>query len=131
MDIRRFADADVEVEVLPELGARLHRVRAFGHDLLRTPDDPATHRDDPFFWGGYVMTPWCNRIEAAPVDVGGHRIALGSNFPDGTAIHGQVYVRPWQPAGDGALPIDGGGDGDGWPWPLHGRRCATPWPTGR
>jgi aldose 1-epimerase len=102
--------------VLPELGARIHRLRAFGHDLLRTPDDPARHRDDPFFWGGYVMAPWCNRIEAEPIEVGGHRVALGSNFPDGTAIHGQVYVRPWEDAGEGRFTIHGGGDGDGWPW---------------
>ena len=110
----RISDGPIEVVVLPEIGARLHRLRAFGHDLLRTPADPATHAGDPFFWGAYVMAPWCNRIEAGQVRVGSRRVALGSNFPDGSAIHGQVYARPWDVLDDGTLRIRAGGDG--WPW---------------
>jgi aldose 1-epimerase len=110
----RISDGSIEVVVLPQVGARLHRLRAFGHDLLRTPADPATHTEDPFFWGCYVMAPWCNRIEASPVRVDSQRVALGSNFPDGSAIHGQVYARPWDVQADGTLRIRSGGDG--WPW---------------
>jgi len=117
MRIDRFTDGDVEVEVLPELGARLHRVRAFGHEVLRTPPDPATHAADPFFWGGYVMTPWCNRVEPDAIEVGGRQLQLGANFRDGTAIHGQVYVAPWTDEGDGSYSIRAGGDG--WPWPYE------------
>jgi aldose 1-epimerase len=104
----------VQVVVLPDAGARLHRIRAFGHDLLRAPDDPAHHRDDPFMWGGYVMAPWCNRIRPARVDVAGRTIDLEANFVDGTAIHGQVFLRPWLVDGPGSFAVDGGGDG--WPW---------------
>jgi aldose 1-epimerase len=100
--------------VLPELGARLHRLRAFGVDVLRTPDDPATHVREPFFWGAYVMAPWCNRVQAGPVEALGRVVDLPSNFPDGTAIHGQVSGRPWKSAGNGSFRIRGGGDG--WPW---------------
>lgn len=110
------SDGDVAIEVLPEVGARLHRLRAFGHDLLRTPEDPAMHRTDGFFWGGYIMAPWCNRIQTGPVDVGARRLDLPSNFFDGSAIHGQVYGRPWRDLGDGRFAIDGGGDA--WPWPY-------------
>lgn len=117
MNELRISDGSVEIVVLPEIGARLHRLRAFGHDLLRTPADPATHKSDPFFWGSYVMAPWCNRIEADPVLVDSHRVALGSNFPDGTAIHGQVYARPWDLLEDGTLRVRSGGDG--WPWPYE------------
>ncbi len=109
-----FSDGPVEVTVLPEAGARLHRLRAFGHDLLRTPADPAEHLRDPFFWGAYVMAPWCNRIEAEPILLGPRLIAPGSNSPDGTALHGQVYARPWELQDDGRLAIRGGDDG--WPW---------------
>jgi aldose 1-epimerase len=104
----------IEVVVLPEAGARLHRLRAFGHDLLRTPDDPDMHRRDPFFWGAYVMAPWCNRLEPRPTAVGGRTVDLAANFPDGTAIHGQVYSRPWDQDGNGSFRVSGGGDG--WPW---------------
>jgi len=113
----RLTTGDLEVEVLPEVGARLHRLRAFGHDVLRTPDDPGRHRIDPFFWGGYPMAPWCNRIEASPVDVAGRRLDLPSNFPDGSAIHGQVYARRWDRLAQGDFRVRGGGDD--WPWPYE------------
>ena len=108
------ADGPIHLELLPEVGARLHRLRVFGHDLLRTPDDPDEHQRDPFLWGAYVMAPWCNRIAAAPTEVNGHVVSLVSNFEDGTAIHGQVYATPWQLHMDGTLLVRGGGDG--WPW---------------
>jgi aldose 1-epimerase len=113
-DVLRSPDGSVEVEVVPELGARLHRLRAFGRELLRTPPDPAVHAREPFFWGGYVMAPWCNRLETSPTAVGDRTVDLPSNFSDGTAIHGQVYLRPWDRVGAGRYRIAGGGDG--WPW---------------
>ncbi len=110
-------DGPIHVELLPEVGARLHRLRVFGHDLLRTPDDPAEHARDPFQWGAYVMAPWGNRIAATPTEVDGQLVAVASNFPDGTAIHGQVYDARWQLREDGALWVRGGDDG--WPWPYE------------
>ena len=109
-----IADGPIQVELLPAAGARLHRLRAFGHDLLRTPDDPTEHVRDPFRWGAYLMAPWCNRIAAEPVDINGKTVSLPSNFPDGTAIHGQVYDAPWDVQSDDSLEIIAGGDG--WPW---------------
>jgi aldose 1-epimerase len=106
----------LEVVLLPALGGRIHRLRAFGHDLLRTPGNPSTHRDEPFFWGAYVMAPWCNRIRPGPTVVDGRTVDVQPNFDDGTAIHGQVSSRPWEHAGDGALRVTGGDDGSGWPW---------------
>jgi aldose 1-epimerase len=114
MDEVVIGDGPLEVVVLPEAGARLHRLRAFGHDLMRTPADPATHLSEPFYWGGYVMAPWCNRIDARPTAIGSRTIDLPSNFPDGSAIHGQVYLRAWERQADGTFAVAGGGDG--WPW---------------
>ena len=65
-------------------------------------------------WGGYVMAPWCNRIAAEPIEVGGRTIALAANFRDGSAIHGQVAIGPWQVEAPGSFVVRGGGDG--WPW---------------
>lgn len=113
-DVLRSPDGSVEVEVVPALGARLHRIRAFDLDVLRTAADLADHVREPFFWGAYVMAPWCNRLQASATAVGGRTVRLPPNFPDGTAIHGQVYLRPWEPIGPGRYRIDGGGDG--WPW---------------
>ena len=112
--IARIATGRIEVELLPEIGARLHRLRVDGKDLLRTPDDPSAHLREPFRWGAYVMAPWCNRIAAAVTAVHDQAVDVSSNFADGTAIHGQVYAAPWQVRADGTLEIRGGGDG--WPW---------------
>jgi len=108
------ANHAIQVELLPDIGARLHRLRVFGHDLLRTPDEPSTHVEDPFGWGAYVMAPWCNRIAAAPTDIDGESVDIPSNFPDGTAIHGQVYRERWQQDDDGTFRVEAGGGG--WPW---------------
>jgi len=112
-----FSSDAIELIVLPEVGARLHRLRVFGQDLLRTPEDPEVHVRDPFFWGAYPMAPWCGRVEAAPVVIGGKRVSLPANFPDGTAIHGQVYATPWEVRDDRSLAVRAGGDG--WPWPYE------------
>ncbi len=117
MDTLTIRSDELDVVLLPGAGARLHRLRAFGVDLLRTPADPATHETDPFFWGAYIMAPWCNRIAAAPVQVGRRTVDLAPNFSDGTAIHGQLVLAPWRVEGDGRLRVRGGGDG--WPWPYE------------
>lgn len=128
MEELRFGGDALEAVVLPEIGGRLHRLRAHGHDLLRTPADPRTHTADPWFWGAYVMAPWCNRIAPGPVTVAGRTVDLPPNFPDGSAIHGQVSARPWEVHADGSLHVSGGGVG--WPWPYEVvQRVAVDGPT--
>ncbi len=118
-EIVRLGDGDVQVELLPQIGARLHRLRVFGHDLLRTPPTPEHHVREPFFWGAYIMAPWSNRISVEPAAIGERRLAVPANFPDGSAIHGQVFARPWSPLGIGSYAVTGGGDG--WPWEYEVR----------
>jgi aldose 1-epimerase len=115
---------DLEVAILAAAGGRIHRIRAFGEDLLRTPDDPATHARDPFFWGAYVMTPWCNRASPGSMDLAGRRIRLEPNFRDGTAIHGLVSSAPWDRVGPGELAIRFDSD-HRWPWAFETRQSAT------
>lgn len=114
--VDRVGGDELEVEVLPEAGARLHRLRVFGHDLMRTPDDPSVHLADPFYWGGYHMLPWTNRIARGPTRVGARTIDLKPNFKDGTAIHGLHYVTPWVGEGVGLYSASGGEGVSGWPW---------------
>ena len=108
---------DIELEVLPAVGARLHNLSVFGQQLLRSPADAGQHERDPFFWGAFVMAPWCNRFAPGPLEVAGQTVDLPVNFRDGTAIHGQVYGRPWGQVGEGEFESLGGGDG--WPWPYR------------
>jgi aldose 1-epimerase len=108
-----FGSGDVEVIVLPDLGARLHRLSYRGVDLLRTPADIEEHRRDPFFYGAYVMAPWCNRLAPGLLAIAGRTIDLATNFSDGSAIHGEVYLARWQVDQD-ELFIEAGDAG--WPW---------------
>ena len=114
LEVDRVGEGAIEVEVLPGFGARLHRLRVHGHDLIRTPASSDHHRADPYFWGSYPMAPWCNRIAAGRTQVAGRELDLPATFPDGTAIHGQVSQVAWTTLGDGAWRIEAGGDG--WPW---------------
>ena len=109
-----LGSADIEIVVLPHLGARMHALRVLGRDLLRTPNDLLEHERDPFFWGAYVMAPWCNRLAAGRVAVAGQVVDLAPNFPDGSAIHGQVYGARWTHVGAGRFTIER--SGGGWPW---------------
>jgi aldose 1-epimerase len=119
-EVVRVASDQVRVEILPSIGARVHRLAAFGHDLLRTPPSLEQHRLEPFSWGGYVMAPWCNRAPAGPVTLAQRLVDLEPNFPDGTAIHGLVHDQAWT-GDDGAWHIDVAAGR--WPW-HHAVRVA-------
>jgi aldose 1-epimerase len=114
-----FASASLEAEVVPDLGARVHRLRVFGRDMLATPPDLGTYEREPFRWACYPMAPWCNRVAIDPVMVGSRAVALSPNFSDGSAIHGQVYRSAWQ-TDDGLTDAAGTfrvrAGGDEWPW---------------
>jgi aldose 1-epimerase len=111
-----FESDAVELTVLPGIGARWHRLRAFGQDVLRTPGDLEEHVRDTFFWGAYPMAPWCGRVDAASLVIANRRVTLEPNFPDGTAIHGQVYAVPWAVENETTMRVVAGGDA--WPWPY-------------
>ena len=114
----------MEVVILPDIGGRIHRIRAFGRDLLRTPDDPAVHAVDPFFWGAYIMSPWCNRATTGATVLAGREVTLAANFPDGTAIHGLVSSARWAQRSTGEL-VYVVGSGDGWPWAFEVSQTAS------
>src|SRR4051812_27625150 len=101
----RVANDDIELLVVPGAGARIHSLRVAGNGLSRPPADLREHLDDPFYWGGFVMAPWCNRLVPGPVQFRDKTVDVPVNFKDGTAIHGQVYAAPWQQTGDGAFAI--------------------------
>lgn len=115
MRIERLANETLDVELLPEAGGRIHRLRAFGEDVLRTPPDPAEHLRDPFYWGAFPLVPWSNRVPDGRIDRPERSARLPCN--DGRfAIHGEAYLRPWQPAGPGVLLFRGGQHGFPWPY---------------
>lgn len=107
----------IELELLPAVGTRLHRLRIDGFDALRTPPNLARHLDDPWYWGSYPLAPWCNRLPPGRTEVAGRVVDLAPNFPDGSAIHGEVARAPWERVDDTRFRIRAGGDA--WPWPYE------------
>ncbi|HEY7969579.1 MAG TPA: hypothetical protein VID95_06245, partial [Candidatus Limnocylindrales bacterium] len=104
-----LGDDHLALEILPDVGARIHRLRRDGRDLIRTPSDVRRHLDDSWFWGSYPMAPWCNRVQPGRSTLAGHELDLPVNFRDGTSIHGQVSQAAWQHVEDGTFRIRAGG----------------------
>jgi aldose 1-epimerase len=121
-DLVAVEAGEVRVEVAPGAGARLHRIRAFGHDVLRTPPSVEAYRREPFLWGAFVMVPWCNRVPDGRIDAGGPVVEVSCNQDDAgaaSAIHGLAYDRTWQPVparGAGSEWCHEGGDELPWRW---------------
>lgn len=107
---------ELTVVVVPDAGARLHSITAFGHLLTRTPADPGTHLLNPFFWGAYHMLPWCNRVDPGPYPVLGRPFTVPANHNDGTALHGLECATEWTLDPRGVLRTSGGGPRRTWPW---------------
>ncbi len=110
---------ELSATVLPEIGGRIHRLQAFGRDVLRTPEDPAVHAADPFSWGAFPLVPWSNRVPRGRLVFRDRVVNMPPNFPDGSAIHGEAYARPWELMDESELVLRGGIYG--FPWPYEAR----------
>jgi aldose 1-epimerase len=90
----------IELTLLPEFGCHWTRMRFslkgnWLDFLVGAPDHEALLRR-PAGYGSYMLAPWSNRIAGAAFELDGQRHQLRENFPDGTAIHGDVRTRPWK-----------------------------------
>lgn len=84
---------DLRLSVLPELGAAAAGLwlRVDGRWLPLWREAPqATRFQDT---ASYIMVPWTNRVAGAAFRFAGREHALRSDWPDGTAIHGDVKHR--------------------------------------
>lgn len=108
------------MELLPDIGGRIHAIRVGGADLLRTPDDVNSHVAEPLLWGSYPMVPWCNRIPFGELWFEGaaHRQPLNL---DTFAVHGRALAAPWRAIGSEVLEFLDAGDA-GFPWPYRARQ---------
>ena len=85
----------MELTLFPEYGCYWSALRIFLEgewiDLL----EPMFGERPPFHYGSYMMAPWSNRLVQGVFEFKGKRYQLRKNFPDETAIHGDVRTRPW------------------------------------
>jgi len=98
----RLASPTIKLDILPRFGARWIRLRTRVDDLWKEilwPPPALRHIEkNPLFGGAFLMGPWCNRIPGGKFTFKREGLQLRSNFADGSAIHGDVYSRPWQVA---------------------------------
>ena len=90
----------LELVILPEIGCHWPRLRVpiAGQmtDLLYPVEDYDSILSAPSSTGSYIMAPWCNRLPGGRMPFEGAKYHTRINFPDNTAIHGDVRKRPWQ-----------------------------------
>ncbi|MEZ6242161.1 MAG: hypothetical protein R3B57_03880 [Phycisphaerales bacterium] len=89
---------ELSASIDPELGAGLADLSMNGPAgdataLVRRARDGVTEAGR---MGMFLMAPWTNRVAGAAFASRGERHALRSDFPDGTAIHGDVRGREWR-----------------------------------
>lgn len=91
----QLKNKQMELMFLPEYGCYWSALRIFLRgkwvDLLK----PVYGDTAPLHFGSYVMAPWSNRLVQGIFEFEGKRYQLHKNFPDETAIHGDVRSRSW------------------------------------
>ncbi|MCB2223959.1 MAG: aldose epimerase [Actinobacteria bacterium] len=96
------------IEVDLDTGCRLASLEIGGHEIL------VGRSADPLGWGCYPMAPYAGRVRAGRFSFQGRTHRLPRNL-GGHAIHGSVFLRPWEPEGDHWYVTDLGPD-----WPFRG-----------
>lgn len=119
--MERLTGDVLEVELLPEVGGRCHRLRAYDRDLLRRPDDVGVVQEDPFFWGWFPLVPWNNRVPAGKLHWRGSVIELPTNHPDGSALHGHGYAATWTVLAPGHYELRHEAGAFPWAYTAHQR----------
>ncbi len=93
-------NSEIELTILPEAGCHWPRLRIFKSgewiDLLSPVSDYATILSAPSSVGSYIMAPWANRLPGGVMEFDGQKHNLRLNFPDNTAIHGDLRKRTWK-----------------------------------
>jgi len=97
MSIIVLESSSLRLSVLPGLGAGVADLSLRSHGawwpLLRRAEPRPDHFNQ---LACYLLAPWSNRIEGGAFEFDGRSIRITPNWPDGTAIHGEVCALPWQ-----------------------------------
>jgi len=126
MAIIVLESSSLRVALLPGLGAgvadlSLRRDGAWWPVLRRAQPEPDHFNQ----LACYLLAPWSNRIEAGTFEFAGRTVEIAPNWPDGTAIHGEVCSISWRVEQRGptsaALSVRGEPARGRWPWAYECR----------
>lgn len=88
---------DLQLQLCPETGGSIARLRLGTVDLLRPANDEDIAARDPRRLGSYVLFPFSNRIRHGRFPFAGQTYQLALNFGDHPhTLHGNAWQRPWQ-----------------------------------
>lgn len=85
----------IDLTLLPDRGCYWSCLRILVRGTWVDLIEPVVGDRPPFHFGSYIMAPWSNRIVQGRFEFEGRPYQLRKNFPDETAIHGDVRTRPW------------------------------------
>jgi aldose 1-epimerase len=112
-DVVTLRAGDARLTIDPAAGGRFASLVIGGHELL------VTEGLGPIEWGCFPMAPFAGRIRDGRLTFRGRAYQLETNLPP-NAIHGTVFVRPWDVTGRAVdraeLMVD---LGPGWPFIGH------------
>lgn len=90
----------LELTFLPSFGCHWTRLRLSVKgewiDFLMPAPDGDSLLDRPTGQGSYILAPWSNRIPKGMLRFEAKTYHVQPNFADGSAIHGDVRMRPWR-----------------------------------
>ncbi|MBW4050520.1 MAG: aldose 1-epimerase [Proteobacteria bacterium] len=120
-----LADGELTLEVLPDLGAAVARLRHRGRDVLR-PTPPGTR--DPFETAAFALVPFANRIADGRFRAGGREVRIERNAPgQAHPLHGHAWRRPWrvESAARDCAVLAFEHPPDSWPWHYAATQTLT------
>lgn len=85
-----------ELTLFPDYGCYWNTLRVDLNGKWVNLLEPLSGDKPPFRYGSYLMAPWSNRIVQGVFEFNGKKYQLRKNFPDQTAIHGDVRTRRWE-----------------------------------
>jgi aldose 1-epimerase len=87
----------LRLSILPSLGGGITNFEAVHPDMGDVPLwRPASTNPTSFnSLASYSLVPWSNRIDRGVLGFAGKTHQLRTDWPDGTAIHGDAKHRPW------------------------------------
>jgi aldose 1-epimerase len=93
-------NSHLEVKISPEIGASIYSMRYLKGDkwidIMRPTPQEALQKGDVGQFASFNLFPYSNRLKDAVLNFRGKEYQLEVNFPDGTAIHGEAWTRPWK-----------------------------------
>lgn len=95
LNLHMLKNKQLELTLFPGYGCYWNTLRIDLNGKWADLLEPLSGDRPPFRYGSYLMAPWSNRIAQGVFEFEGERFQLRKNFPDDTAIHGDVRTRPW------------------------------------